>query len=91
MLREDFDKLMHHVGDAKEHKEEYEQFLAYIGQGAVRVCHGGAMHGHTIEELIAHFARAASSSMAASKEVMQPADETDEPEDAEGIGAVQTG
>ncbi len=36
MLREDFDKLMHCVGDAEECEEEHKQFLAHVGQGAVR-------------------------------------------------------
>ncbi|SRR5712671_4957811 len=38
--------------------------------------------GHTVEELVVHFARATSSSTAASEEVTQLVDETKEPEDA---------
>ena len=46
----------------------------------------GLCMGHAIEELIAHFARATSSSTAASKEVAQLADEAKEPDNtAEGV------
>src|SRR5713101_879804 len=36
VLGEDFDELMHRVGDAEDCKEEHEWFLARVGQGAVR-------------------------------------------------------
>jgi len=84
-LGEDFDEFVHRVGDAQDgEEEEHEWFLARVRWGRLLGrARGGAVHGPAIEELaklVVHLACAGSAP--AGEEVLEPADEAEQAEDA---------
>ena len=94
VIGEEFDELVHGIGDAEQRdEEEDERLLARVGRrGLLRRTRGGALHGAAIEELaeLAAHLRAISGEAAAAatagEDVAEPADEAEEAEHAaEGV------
>ena len=90
VIGEEFDELVHGVGDAeKRDEEEHERLLARVGRrGLLRRSRGGALHGAAVEELaeLAAHLHAVASAAATGEDVAEPADEAEEAEHAaEGV------
>ena len=94
VIGEEFDELVHGIGDAEQRdEEEHERLLARVGRrGLLRRARGGALHRAAIEELaeLAAHLRAisgeAAAAAAAGEDVAEPADEAEEAEHAaEGV------
>ena len=83
-LGEYFDELVHRVWDAEDREEEeHERFLARVGRGSGRA-RGGAVYRTSVEELaklVVHLARAGAGAPAR-EEFLEPANETEQAEDA---------
>lgn len=82
-LGEDFDEFVHRVGDAQDgEEEEHERFLARVWRGWLGRARGGALHRAAIEEFAKLAVHLACATAPAGKEVLEPADETEQAEDA---------
>ena len=89
VLGEDFDELVHGIGNAEEGDEEEDEWLlARVGRWGLRRSRGGALHGAAVEELtkLAAHLHAVSVAAATGEDIAEPADEAEEAEHAaEGV------